>query len=304
MSISFFGASVTIQEEGYTHFFKNLYLKEHPNEHIWIHGYGSMHLFDAGIIFIDEVIQNKPMYCFIDWFSTGFIFTNSSQLIYLDTILYKLNQIKCIPIILFLDRNPMEDKRKEMFELVKKYLDQHNINYIDLVQQFDSSKILRDCIHTNSKGSELYGTYIFEKFTNIYKNNLHPYPLLDIIQSNKFCSIKKLIFKRQINKEIIFEGNGTIMGIYQSIGPHSTKCKIKETGQIIPIFDEWCHYDRLSIKICNMIIDGIMTIQLENSDMKELYDKCRKQQDWTTIDKHINIEFISYIGNISIKHYE
>ena len=106
------------------------------------------------------------MYCFIDWFSTGFIFTNSSQLIYLDTILYKLNQIKCIPIILFLDRNPMEDKRKEMFELVKKYLDQHNINYIDLVQQFDSSKILRDCIHTNSKGSELYGTYIFEKFTN------------------------------------------------------------------------------------------------------------------------------------------
>ena len=304
MSISFFGASVTAQKDGYTHFFKNRYLKEYPNEQIWVHGYGGMHLFDAGIIFIDEVIKNKPMYCFIDWFSTGFIFTDSSHLIHLDTILYKLNQIKCIPIILFLDRNPFEDKRKDMFELVKKYLDQHNIVYIDLVQQFDASKILRDCIHTNPEGSELYGTYIFEKFTNIYKNHPHPYPLLDKIQSNKFCSIKKLIFKKQINKEISFEGNGTIMGIYQSIGPHSTKCKIKETGEIIPIFDEWCHYDRFSLKICNININGITTIQLENSDMKELYDKCRKQQDWTNREQYLKTEFISYIGNISIKHYE
>lgn len=303
MSISFFGASVTAQKDGYTDVFKNMYIKENPNKKVFIHGFGSMHLFDAGIMFIDDVIQNKPTFCFIDWFSTGFLFNELTQIVYLDTILYKLHTIKCIPIILFLDRNPaIEQKRKDMYKLVKEYIRPLNISYIDVVNQFDASTILRDCVHTNTTGSNMYGTYIFNQSKEILKNK--KYPLLDKIPSTKFCFIQKITLNKKMYKKIVFEGSGTIIGIYQVIGPHSSKCKIKETGQMINIFDEWCHYERKSIKCSNVDINGTITLQLENSDMDELYQTCRKQELLETLQKckkYLDIEFISYIGKMSIK---
>ena len=35
-----------------------------------------MHLNNAAVCFIDEVIAQKPSYCFFDWFSTEYIKIN------------------------------------------------------------------------------------------------------------------------------------------------------------------------------------------------------------------------------------
>lgn len=66
MLVSFFGASVTQQTNGYVDVFANLCNDKFD---VKKYGYGSMHIYDAGICFINNVINDKPNYCFIDWFS-------------------------------------------------------------------------------------------------------------------------------------------------------------------------------------------------------------------------------------------
>lgn len=66
--IAFFGASVTQQKNGYA---RKLTKKLCQKENIF--GYGGCHLKNAGIIFINKVLEIKPTICFIEWFSTGTI---------------------------------------------------------------------------------------------------------------------------------------------------------------------------------------------------------------------------------------
>ena len=70
-NISFFGASVTQQNDGYVEYFKN---KNDiiQNYNVEKYGYGSMHLKDAGIIYIDKAMSSSPSYCFLDWFNDDF----------------------------------------------------------------------------------------------------------------------------------------------------------------------------------------------------------------------------------------
>ena len=88
-NITFFGASITQQSQGYVHYFANL----NPQFNIKVFGYGSMHLKDAGICFIDNVLTTDPEYCFIDWFSTAYVDEAKENFeeicLYLDTILHK-----------------------------------------------------------------------------------------------------------------------------------------------------------------------------------------------------------------------
>lgn len=76
MSICFFGASVTQQskESGYVILFNEL-LKQNDlnNLNIIQKGFGSMHITDAGICKINEVIDENPSYAFLDWFSTCYV---------------------------------------------------------------------------------------------------------------------------------------------------------------------------------------------------------------------------------------
>ena len=155
-NISFFGASVTEQSKpGYTGIFKELIKNSNINcfkdINIHIHGYGSMHLFNAGIVFINEVIQNKPDFCFIDWFSTRVILEN--PMIYLDTIIYKLilNNSNCKICFLLFDRLNICQDRLKMYDKIKNYAKQHNIYYIELYNIKDTSEILRDYVHTNTE---------------------------------------------------------------------------------------------------------------------------------------------------------
>ena len=64
------------------------------NEHydVNVFGYGSMHLYDAGMCFIDNVLDNNPNYRFIDWMSTGFLAIYMGIKIYIEC---------CFPDIFF-----------------------------------------------------------------------------------------------------------------------------------------------------------------------------------------------------------
>lgn len=285
-NITFFGASVTQQKTGFTYEFQKL-----TNHNINIFGYGSMHLYDAGICFLDDVIQSKPEYCFIDWFGTSYVNNNINE--YLDAITYKLNEINCTIIYLFLDRLDMNNNRIEMYQASKKYADEHNIFYIDLYNIVSINELLKDVVHTNDSGSKHYATYIYNEFINRIFNNKMPKV---IVSKNKYCDIKILDYTNTIYDKLIINGYGTIIGIYQTIGPFSGLIRINNK-QMINLWDQWCHFERNNIKI-NITVDNFSTIEVINDTFDT--SSCKVTSDWI-YPKYIKIIKIFYIGSIIIE---
>ena len=180
MNIAFFGASITQQKSGYVHWFKKL----NPNYNIQQFGYGSMYITDAGICFIDDVIAQKPDYCFLDWFSPACYRPPEKINEYLDVIVEKLFNINCRIIFLFFYRKQMDPGWFVMFDYLKEYASNYGINYIDLSKLEEADQYLRDTIHTNDLGSKKYGEIINATFHSMkFKDdNISP-------KSNKWNNI-------------------------------------------------------------------------------------------------------------------
>jgi hypothetical protein len=299
MNISCFGASVTAQKEGYV--MKLTELLESCNVNVIQKGYGGMHLFNAGIVFLNEVIKEKPNICLIDWFSTGYIFEECT---FLDTIIYSLCQIHCIPIFLFLDRKDIL-LRKNMYIFCKDYAKKNNINYIELHDIWDKEIILRDMVHTTILGAEKYAEYISQFLKNeIFPNMQMCFDNIICPVENKYCIVKKIDINKIVNTEIQFSGNGEIIGIYQTIGPHSGKLKYIyyndqdiEKEQEFILWDRWCHYERKTISN-HIDINGKFKIIITQED----FDKsiANKQIEWNNYVNYMNIISIFYIGDIEI----
>ena len=98
--IAFYGASVTQQRNGYVKYFAKL-----STAKVLKLGFGGMQLSDAGICFIDKVVEIHPDICFIDWFSTWYMNQDGKFSLYLDVIAEKLQKINCRIIFLFFPQN-------------------------------------------------------------------------------------------------------------------------------------------------------------------------------------------------------
>ena len=296
---AFFGASVTEQKNGYPIHF----IKKNKCLHYNIFGYGSRHLNDAGICYIDDVLKSNPSYCFIDWFSTGYINNKNDEntvdkiKLYIDTIVYKMLYKQIICIFLFLPDNSDTNVDKTIiYKKIMDYLNKINIPYIDLSNKFNDHELKRvsyDGIHTTEYGSSIYADIITKQFIEtIYSNYKIPdkyplktkYDMIKILEINKICN------------EIKFRGKGEIISIEQLIGPYTGLLKLNE--QIINIWDRWCYYQRLCNKINIEIID-----ELHIKCIQDDFDRstCKNNIVWSK-DKYLKINKIFYIGELDVSN--
>jgi len=292
---------VTVQKEGYA--IKLAELLDSCN--IIQKGYGNMHIKDAGIVFIDEVLKENPQICLIDWFSTGYLIEHST---FLDTIIYKLYQIRCIPVFLFLDNKQLK-LRENMYVFCKNYAKKNGIEYIELHDIWDKDIILRDVVHTTFMGATKYAEKIYQfLLTTIFPNMQMYFDKIVYPSENKYCLVKEIKVNKIVNTEIQFSGNGEIIGIYQIIGPHSGKLKyiyynqemIEQEKDCI-LWDKWCHYERKSI-INHIKINDKLKIMITQEDFDR--SVAIKQLDWSTYIYYMNIISIFYVGDIEIINLE
>ena len=300
--IAFFGASVTEQKNGYAkHFIENNVCLKYN-----IFGYGSRHLNDAGICYIDDVIKSNPSYCFIDWFNTGYITYNEDKFdeikTYINTIVHKLLYNKIVCIFLFFPNssiNSITNKPVDQTNIIKtlmNYADEINIPYINLSNIFTESalkQISNDGIHTTDYGSKIYANYISKIFINkIYLKYRIPdkYP-----EKTKYNIIHNVKVNAICNK-ITFKGPGEIISIEQLKGPCSCLLKLKE--KIINNWDRWCYYERLANTI-NVEVKDELTIECLQDDFDR--SLCKHNTIWSN-KKYINIIKIFYIGEIKVLH--
>jgi hypothetical protein len=300
---AFFGASVTEQKNGYAIQF----IKQNKCLNYNIFGYGSRHLNNAGICYIDDVIRSNPSYCFIDWFNTGYICYNEDKFneikIYINTIVHKLLYNKIVCIFLFFPNTSISSitnvpiDQTNMNIKLANYADEINIPYINLSNIFTESllkQILNDGIHTTDYGSEIYAKYITKLFIeNIYLKYKIPdkYP-----EKTKYHTIHNLKVNAICDK-IIFNGVGEIISIEQLIGPYSGLLKLNE--KIINNWDRWCYYERLSNNI-NIEVKDEVTIEC----LQDEFDRslCKHSIIWSN-KKYLNIKSVFYIGEINVLNY-
>jgi hypothetical protein len=284
--ISFFGASVTGQKNGYARQLSDKFL----NTDTHIFDYGGNHIDDAGIVFIDNIIKVNSNYCFIDFFSTAYKYISEETIEYLDTIVYKLTKSNCKIIFLFLldiDHN----NRIEFYNFLKKYLISKNLYYIDMNDflKYDTN-LVRDSVHTTDFGAEEYSKIIFDLFQK--DKHIIDYPI-DIIKT-KYCDDVKVLNVNKIFKEnVIFEGDCFIIAFFLIIGRNSGIVDINGVKECI--WDQWCHYDRNHFNLKKITVKDKLEIKILQDDID--YSSCRRDINERFVNKELNIINIYYIGN-------
>ena len=277
--IAVFGASVTQQKNGFA-----TKLNEHFNIPIKIFGYGGMHLNNAAICFIDEVMNEKPSYCFFDWFSTGYNESNDQTVQYINTLLNKCSKINCKPIFLFL---PFKDNsNKSNFHcFCKSILHDKKVFFIDVnteLYKYDINKILKDNVHTTEYGSNLYSKIIYKKFKENKDNIMTP----NGVSETQYTCIKKTTVNKEFKSFLKLRGNCEIIGFNCTIGPHSGLIKIAINGSepyTNNTWDRWCHYNRrhfnLSMRISEKAQINILQTYFDTSSCKKQINFSEKKRD-------------------------
>ena len=301
VNISFFGASVTAQGDGYVRHFIEHAKQEDRAFTVTKHGYGSMHLRDAGMCFIPEVLAACPHYCFIDWFSTGIIFLDDQLELLLDTLRYRLVTAACQPVFLLLggDKAHMSDKRLLMYDHVLAYSQKHRIPCVNLCPQlgdFDETVLYRDAVHTTPEGSEIYGKLIYQYFTQhvLDKYSLHT----ENSHETKYTNLQMV----KLTSDVIYEyirlrGNAEVLGLHQTVGPYSGQLLLDVDGvsQQQPLWDRWCYYERVLVKICcsfsRYCVIVVSQEDFDRSDTKE-------QVDWTVQKVIKPAGYLYYVGTL------
>jgi hypothetical protein len=280
-----FGSSVTQQKAGYVY-----YLHKKYSLPIMNFGYGSQHLSDAGICHISDVLKITPEYCFIDWFSTGYIEMTEITLEYLDTLVYCFTKKGCKLIFLFLQRKDT-DIRLPFYNFVKEYLLRNNLYFIDLTEYIEySPQLLRDTVHTTEYGSELYADIIYSQ----YMKHKETIQLPKDIRNTKYTSIKYITVNKTFTNFVLLNGSCTIVTFDLIIGPDSGIIQINDTQ--IQLWDRWCNYNRNNCKISNICITQQTTLTILQdtfdtsacTDTNVQFDKSKKQ---------LHIKNIYYIGD-------
>lgn len=316
--IVFFGASVTKQKEGYVAFFKNL----NSEKSISVVAVGATHIKDAGVCLLEQVIQRKPKYCFLDWFTPSLEQYSSHQLKdYLFFIIRKLFDINCVPVFLFLNGDGsghnFDNKIKIFNTIINEVCEVYNIPYIKVYEQinqlgYSNEEILKDEVHTNLFGAELYATLITEEFKKIVKQ-VEKFNFSVKPEKNKYSELKIKQLACEVKKRILFKGDAEIVGIFQKIGPFTGWVEIKIDGKDLNercLVDKHCYYTRecfnFSYKFNNFLE---ITLSAREPD----YNVCKNPKDYGVKDwdayykrhlKKLDFKEIYYIGEITEVIYE
>lgn len=287
--IVFYGASVTQQRNGYVNHFAKL-----SKAKVLKFGFGGMHLNDAGICFIDKVVELKPEICFVDWFSTAYSNQDSNLEFYIDAIAEKLLKVDCRVIFLFLPnkRNAKECDWENLYSFAKNYLKKQRLEFIcidEALSDCTPEEILRDEIHSTERGSRFYAETIYDYLQN------HPQLPKAEVKPNIYSSISALPVKRGFDKKLILEGDCHIQGFHLQIGPWSGIVNIKtDDGRFKEnTWDWWCYYGRDHFSF-NLPIDGRVTFTISDESFDT--SECRDKFDFSKYKKKLVIHEIYYYG--------
>lgn len=194
----------------------------------------------------------------------------------------------------------MCSSRLNMYDYVINYANDHNIDYISIINNENINELLYDDVHTTELGSKHYGNIIYNEFINTIINKKVDEININTIKKNTYYDIKLLNVNKTVNDFLTLYGNAKVVGIYQKVGPYSGIVNIIDDENNITkqlIWDQWCNYQRNGMKL-SFDVKNKTTIEVSN----EYFDTstCKHDIDWLSYNKKIEIIHIFYIGDTDI----
>lgn len=294
LRVAFFGASVTAQKNGFAYCYK----KYNNNVITNVFGFGSMHIHDAGICYIDDVLEWNPDVIVTDFIKTNDVPAKQHVLDAIETIIEKCNNRGCKLLFLMLMNNNdenYEEKNKIRSDLCNKY----DLNYFDMYKHImkdkynniDINKMFRDGIHTTDYGGDIYARILYE---NCDLNLLKCTPKIEKIKN--FLDVKKIKIEINAFKNVVLNGKCKIIGIEQTIGKYSGIVEIESKDKKIRfnLWDRWCYYERSNIK-CSFNVDGKVLLSILDNDFDR--SECTKFNEWEGCKKQVKFKIFFYVGD-------
>ncbi|AXR07849.1 SGNH/GDSL hydrolase family protein [Salinimonas sediminis] len=221
---------------------------------------GSCSIGDAGIALVDDVVKCKPDVCFVEWCTPA---PSDSRAVDCEAIYSKLIENDILPVTLVLPRRDRDQRLTQVYSDCKTIADHFKLPFIDLSQKYSLrllEHLLRDVVHTNSLGANVYAHELFSSILNLKKNSqpVKNYMRPNINFHNIYYDMQK--YKNRV-KNIYLEFDydtdhveQVIVFMEQRIGPWSRRCRTElDFGETtregsLDMFDAWSWRERQCIK--------------------------------------------------------
>ena len=318
LNIIFFGASVTEQREGYYKYIKeNFFFSDHCVDR---YSFGGCHLDDAGFFNVCKLRDFKPDVVVFEWNTTA------RSKYDIDKVNYIFSQVAgmgALPIILILPHAENYKVERESEQQMISLSKNNDIALIDIrkdiISKYNLKELLRDGVHTNAIGAEIFGTIVANRISDILHESRLPITVNKAnseyfkIVSFDFCETE-LKIKKEILLRITLNAKMWGLCLYHEIGKFSPLVKIFVNNHFvkkISFWDPYCHYSRmhyislLSNDDFNSIISEKLELRIGISSELPDYSVCRRDDIAFDVEKEIRAHILYGYGiNLEVKEWK
>ncbi len=248
MEILFHGASVTQQSGDFSYFNRLLEKFAGTQYKLRKHGYGGCHLNDACFVTINDDLKDGCEICVLDWNTTALGEFDDRKLLW---IVKQITDFGALPVFIIFastaNKNANRQSEMQVIELCARY----NFPLLDYRSSVDIDGHLRDGVHTNADGAEIYASLLHRDLLRITTERSRLQAFSVKLETN--FSIRRL---GEINLNIPEGGIlslslGNLDRNCQIIarlvhGPKSPILKVQEHKNIC-LWDRWSHFSRSGI---------------------------------------------------------
>ena len=315
VSISYFGASVTAQKDGYRPLLhdrlRDRFRQDHRSSFA---GIGGVDVVSAVFLADEFVARHRPDLCLIEFTSTELIWGSSVAEAKgaMDGILAKLTAAGTRPCLLHLARREWHEQHTDVLAAFERAADRHGIPSIDLTGVFLESagtdaaanRIFRDAVHITAAGAELASELIADAIESVAAQDPHrgtdwerPDPssneyrgahVLAVVAEDAAGPARMCVLRLQ-RPYLEFPHGSSIRrrfeerlaGLVLLVGPDSGELEVvdRRGPQRLMIWDEYCHYERFTACLFERPCEAGGEVSIELTDTVPDYASCRRPMD-------------------------
>lgn len=288
-SVTFFGASVTEQSVHHVTKDRTGFVNYFEDELAEAHGFkvsrvsaGSSDVKDAGVVYVERVIEENPDICILDWVTPAL---QDCDPRFVQQIYFRLMEYDIFPVTVLLPRTDRNQRDIPLAREMARICERFSLPFYDVSEMLGDiriDEILRDVVHTNAYGAEVYAKImlkILKDTPRLAEPLPKPVPPLHVMtvepEATPKLSAKRLSIT--VKQKAEAEKLAFSLVMEQRVGPYSPVLNIRvqqapdgafEQVDQFNVFDAWCHRERQCIKsISNWIeVDDMASIEVAVAD--------------------------------------
>lgn len=293
--ISFYGASVTAQKDGYVYELQKIM----ENWEIEKYGFPGSGI---NLCKLDLVLKNKPSIVFLQWSLHGY----SGKISVIKNLVWRIVNSSAIPVFIHMPRSDLNSSgamsAATTIRDINKVALELNVTVYDLRNQIPleelNNGLLRDSVHTLPEGSKRYAL----ELKKLLMRDKPKFPLPFLCSSEEQCFPKLIKVNLKSYKTFTFKLQGEIIGMYVIVGPNSNYIDYYKNGKFHVrklLWDGFCYYPRIKYGYPYQS-ETLSLIDIKVQSINFSRAECRRNIsiDYESLVPTLEVDEICYVGQL------